>query len=62
MLNTIPNLTIGDWIFKAAPSILKPEQALQGVCKAFLMLDNPKELHKRLQENEPENHELTVIE
>ena len=55
-LNMIPNMKIGDWLFKAKPSILRPRQSLQGLCPAFYILDDPKNLKKDLQEEEPENH------
>ena len=61
-LNMIPNMKIGDWLFKAKTSILRPSQNLQGLCPAFFMLDDPKNLKKNIQVQEPENHQLSVIE
>ena len=62
MLNTIPKArTIRDWLFSAEPSILKPVWSLEGLSKAHYMLDDPKKLHKLLQEEEPEYPQLTIM-
>ena len=40
--------SLKDWLFSDEPSILKPRLFLKGLCPAFFMLDDPKNLKKQL--------------
>ena len=64
IMNTVPGpRSIGEWLFKADASILKPRLSLKGQCPAFYKLNDPKYLKKSIQVKENDNnHELTVFE
>ena len=59
-LNMLLYPKIWEWL-SDEQSIFRPKKYLSGLCEAFLLLKEPKELKKRLEEKEPEKPQRSTM-